>query len=246
MRPEVVEIEAVRTRPDLPSILRSQGVPETRMNDLRARTLAEQAQVIYLRCSSPIGISVDITREEFRSIYEGEGNNAASTPLDEIIPEAGVLALFAVTLGEQVCNEISRLFEQNDFAGGAMLDAAASLGADLAAGEIERHCDSQWRSSHSIGDAMAVMRFSPGYCGWHVSGQKKLFERLQPERIGIHLNDSCLMQPLKSVSGVVVAAPKRVFDIDDTYLFCADCTTRSCRDRFRELSEEHQPDNHRK
>ena len=246
MIPGVVEIEAVRTKPDLPSILRSQGVPEARMNDLRARTLAEQTQVAYLRRSFPIGITVEVTREEFRSLYAGEGSNAAGAPLDEIIPEAGALALFAVALGEQVCDEISRLFEQNDFAGGAMLDTAASLGADLAAGEVERHCDNQWRSSHLIDDAMAVMRFSPGYCGWHVSGQKKLFARLQPERIGIRLNDSYLMQPLKSVSGVIVAAPRRVFDIDDTYLFCADCKTHSCRDRFNAIPERHHPDNYRK
>jgi hypothetical protein len=246
MIPGVVEIETVRTKPDLPSILRSQGVPEARMNDLRTRTLAEQVQVAYLRLSSPIGMTIEVKREEFRSLYTDEGSNAASTPLDEIIPEACALALFAVTLGERVCDEISQLFEQNDFAGGAMLDAAASLGADLAAGEIERHCENQWRSSHSIDDAMVVMRFSPGYCGWHVSGQRKLFAHLQPERIGIRLNDSYLMQPLKSVSGVIVAAPRRVFDIDDTYLFCADCTTHSCRDRFNAISEKHQPDNYRK
>jgi hypothetical protein len=209
------------------------------MNDSRARTLAEQAQASYLRHSSPIGMSVEITREEFRSLYAGQGSNAVGTPLDEIIPQAGALALFAVTLGEQVCDEISLLFEHNDFAGGAMLDAAASLGADLAAGEIERSCDIKWRSSHSIDEAMAVMRFSPGYCGWHVSGQKKLFAHLQPERIGIRLNESYLMQPLKSVSGVIVAAPRRVFDFDDTYLFCADCKTHSCRDRFNAISEKH-------
>jgi len=216
------------------------------MSDSRTRTMAEHAQVDYLRLSTPIGVTLEVAREECHSLYLGEGNNAVRTPLDEIIPEAGALALFAVTLGERVSDEISRLFGQNDFAGGAMLDAAASIGADLAAEEIERHCEHQWRSSRLIDDTMAVMRFSPGYCGWHVSGQRKLFARLQPERIGIRLNDSCLMQPLKSVSGVIVAASKEVFDIDDTYLFCADCTTHSCRDRFNAISEKHQLDDYRK
>jgi hypothetical protein len=246
MIPGVVEIEALRTRPDLPSILRSQGVPETRMGDSRTCTLAEQAQASYLRFSTPIGVTLEVSREEFHFLYLGEGSNAANTPLDEIIPKAGVLALFAVTLGEPVSREISRLFGQSDFASGAMLDAAASVGADLAADEIERHCDRQWRASRLIDDAMALMRFSPGYCGWHVSGQKKLFARLQPEHISIRLNDSYLMQPLKSVSGVIVAAPKEVFDIDDTYSFCTDCTTHSCRDRFNEILEKHQPDDYRK
>jgi hypothetical protein len=239
MIPGVIEIETVRTQPDVPSILRLQGVPEERMGDSRTRTMAEQAQAAYLRLSTPIGVTFDIAREEFHSLYRGEGSNAASTPLEEIILEAAALALFAVTMGERVSDEISRLFGQNDFAAGAMLDAAASTGADLAADEIERHCEHQWRSSRLIDDSMAVMRFSPGYCGWHVSGQRELFARLQPERIGIHLNDSYLMQPLKSVSGVIVAAPPRTFDIDDTFPFCGDCTTHSCRDRFNAISGKH-------
>ena len=216
------------------------------MGDSRTRTLAEQAQAAYLHLSTPIGVTLEVSREEFHSLYRGEGSNAACTPLDEIIPQAGSLALFAVTVGDRVCDEISRLFGQNDFAGGVMLDAAASIGADLAAEEIERHCDKQWRTSRLIDDTMAVMRFSPGYCGWHVSGQKKLFASLQPERVGIRLNDSFLMQPLKSVSGVIVAAPKAVLDIDDTYTFCDDCTTHSCRGRFNAVSERHQPDDYRK
>ena len=29
---------------------------------------------------------------------------------------------------------------------------------------------------HKVAESAAVLRYSPGYCGWHVSGQKKLFE----------------------------------------------------------------------
>lgn len=47
-------------------------------------------------------------------------------------------------------------------------------------------------------------RFSPGYCGWHVSEQKKLFPLFpSAEPCGIRLTDSSLMLPIKSVSGVI-------------------------------------------
>jgi hypothetical protein len=242
---DVAAIETSRTLPDVTSILAAQGVPEDRMSDTRARSLAEEAQARYARLSAPVGIVTDIAGDEFASLYPGEGHNAAQNPLDVIIPEALLLTLFAVTLGEAVSDEISLLFGQNDFARGAMLDAAASLGADLAAEEVERQCERQWRSSQRIDSGTAVMRFSPGYCGWHVSGQKRLFARLNPERIGIRLNDSYLMQPLKSVSGVIVAAPWAAFDIDDTYPFCSDCTTHSCRDRFAALTLKDQTDGYR-
>ena len=47
-------------------------------------------------------------------------------------------------------------------------------------------------------------RFSPGYCGWLVKEQPKLFSLFPEERpCGIELTDSCLMLPVKSVSGII-------------------------------------------
>ena len=240
MTPELVKITIDRIRPDVPSILKAQGIPDPQRVEPRTRSLAEAAQTLFSLSAAPVGVTVEISREEFALIYSGEGSNAAGNPLDEIIPEAVSFALFAVTVGEKVSQEITDLFAENDFAAGAMLDAAASVGADQAADAIERCREDRWSSSGLIDDRTAVMRFSPGYCGWHVSGQRKLFDRLRPEQIGIYLNDSYLMQPLKSVSGVIVAAPSEVFNIDDTYSFCSDCSTHSCRDRFSAILQKHQ------
>jgi hypothetical protein len=78
-----------------------------------------------------------------------------------------------------------------------------------------------------------VLPYSPGYCGWHVSGQAKLFEVLRPQRIGISLNASHLMVPLKSVSGVLVAAEPEVHDFDIDFEFCSDCADQECRGRIQ-------------
>jgi cobalamin-dependent methionine synthase I len=51
-------------------------------------------------------------------------------------------------------------------------------------------------------------RYSPGYCRWTVAEQKKLFSLLPPEFCGITLSDSCLMQPIKSISGFIGIGPK--------------------------------------
>jgi hypothetical protein len=80
-----------------------------------------------------------------------------------------------------------------------------------------------------------MLRFSPGYCGWDLTAQRALFESLRPEAIGIFLTGSCLMQPLKSVSGVIVAGKKEIFEFDDDFSFCSDCATHECRDRIRSL-----------
>ena len=46
-------------------------------------------------------------------------------------------------------------------------------------------------------------RYSPGYCGWHVSEQHKLFSFLPKNFCGISLTESALMKPHKSVSGII-------------------------------------------
>lgn len=44
--------------------------------------------------------------------------------------------------------------------------------------------------------------YSPGYCGWSIEGQKKLFSFFPENPCGIQLSDSFLMFPVKSVSGL--------------------------------------------
>ena len=46
-------------------------------------------------------------------------------------------------------------------------------------------------------------RYSPGYCGWHVSEQHKFFAFLPQNYCGIELSDSALMKPVKSVSAII-------------------------------------------
>ncbi|MCK4414710.1 MAG: hypothetical protein KAY32_14345 [Candidatus Eisenbacteria sp.] len=84
---------------------------------------------------------------------------------------------------------------------------------------------------------LACLRYSPGYCGWNISGQRALFAALKPERIGITLRPSMLMEPLKSVSGVVVGGRPEIHRFADRYPFCADCRTHGCRERIRKVLE---------
>jgi hypothetical protein len=79
------------------------------------------------------------------------------------------------------------------------------------------------------------MRYSPGYCGWHISGQKMLFQFLRPEEIGISLLESFLMKPLKSVTGVLIAGKKTVHVFKPEFPFCSECKDHSCQQRIKAL-----------
>ena len=71
-------------------------------------------------------------------------------------------------------------------------------------------------------------RFSPGYCGWHVSEQPKLFSLFsEPKPCGIELTDSCLMLPVKSVSGIIGIGP----DVRYLPYTCGICDKKDCYKR---------------
>lgn len=233
---EIVNIPLERTIPSVETILFQQGIPGIEAADKRTLKLANRAIRDYLVHAKPIGIMARITNSDFEKVYRGEGENDADTPLDLIYPDASDLALYAVTLGGIVSEGIRMNFDQNDFAAGSMLDAAASEGAELAADFIEFYYREKLKKNGHFSEPTAVMRFSPGYCGWHVSGQKKLFDALQPDKIGIELTDSFLMKPLKSISGAMIAGSLRIFEFGDNFSFCARCENHSCLERLESLT----------
>jgi len=234
----ILTIDAARTPPERAAVLDSQGIPAEARLPRRLLELADSAVELYASLAEPRGIYEEISTEEFVAVYHGEGRNAQRTPLEAIFPRADRLALFAVTLGPALVKEISRLFDENEPALGYVLDAIASTRADLAAGLLARHYLEALRGEDRVGPRAGVLPYSPGYCGWHITGQRALFRRLEPERIGITLNTSCLMHPLKSVSGLFVIGDGSVHRFDNDFDFCDDCATQDCRVRIASLADE--------
>jgi len=238
---EIIEIPANDIKPCREDVLKIQGIPPGKKPPEKVQTLFTKAMDLSLMFSQPRGIISDISIPEFEAVYHGEGLNEKRTPLDEIFTKADDLALFAVTLGERVTKKIDQLFGANEFALGNMLDSVASVGTDKVADSVENRFFNQFLKKGKINSSTGISRFSPGYCGWHMSGQKKLFDFLHPEKIGITLLDSFLMKPLKSISGVIVVGEKEIHDFEDSYPFCSECRSHSCRDRIKALFGESGP-----
>lgn len=200
--------------------------PARKVTELLLRALE-----MYKTLSEPRNVLEMISKSEFAVIYSGQGLNVPETPLGLIFPRAERLFLFAFTLGAPISREIERLFQNNDFALASMLDTVASLAAEKAGREAEAWIARQNEAGRSESRVLKVLLYSPGYCGWHISGQKKLFEFLRPERIDILLNERFLMIPLKSISGVLVAGASEIHQISARYPFCAHCKSPTCRER---------------
>lgn len=109
-------------------------------------------------------------------------------------------AFFVATAGKEFEQLQHSLEEEGDIVAIYMADSLGSIIAEKAADCMEVALQEKiglrgWKHTN---------RFSPGYCGWHVSEQQKLFPLFPtPHPCGIHLTDSSLMLPIKSVSGVI-------------------------------------------
>jgi len=221
--------------PDRDAVLSQLGIPAgTGLSD-RIEGLYAQAIGVLAETMAPAGVIAEIPGGDFDAVYRGEGKNAPATPVALIAPRAERVALFAVTLGEPLSRAVAECFAGADFALGYTLDALASVAADAVACLAERRYAQSLRDLGWSTPDGAVLRYSPGYCGWDITGQRRLFAALRPEPIGLTLTDSCLMQPLKSVSGVLIAGPRAIHRFPPTYDFCARCAERTCRDRLAAL-----------
>ena len=233
---EILTFSLDEAAPDRTAVLAGQGIPPGHAVAERIDVLYAAASALLAAAARPRGVLLEISAAGFAAVHAGEGASAAATPVGAIHGRAEHLALFAVTLGEEVSREIARRFAAHDLALAVMLDAAASVAADNLAGLIEQRYAAALADAGALPATSAVLRYSPGYCGWHVSGQRRLFAALRPERIGISLGSSCLMQPLKSVSGVLIAGPREIHLFSDSYPCCDECATHDCRERQRALA----------
>lgn len=232
---EFVEIKNKQILPEEKEILSNQGITENSKISSKIHFMVEDAIDIFIKYSTPSSIYKEISIGKFDEIFEGEGNKEEEAPLKKIYPEAKNLALFAATLGNKISNEIERLFKNNDFAPGFMLDSVASLAADKSVELLENHFYQILSERKQTKYDSLVLSYSPGYCGWVLSTQKKLFKYLHPEKIGIELNDSFLMTPLKSVTGVLVHGEKEIHRFDNNFEFCNYCKNQTCYERMEKI-----------
>ncbi len=233
----IVQIPPGLLLPDRATVLQEQGVPPDARLSPEAEAVLAAALAEALRLARPVGMYREISPDGFAWVLEGEGLNQPHDVVSLIYPRGSRLALFAGTLGPAVSETIQHAFRQGDYPFAYNLDCVASLMADATAAHLQQLYQDE------VGcDGWGCMRYSPGYCGWHLTGQRRLFAVLEPWRIGVSLTESCLMQPIKSVSGVLIAGPRRIHVFPNNFPYCEDCRTKSCRDRIRALLREGLPE----
>lgn len=163
--------------------------------------------------------------------------------VQSISPKEGTITIDGISLevGKQVCSYIrgseylslflctsGTLFEKlseelnhkGDFMEAFIVDAIGSLTVEKAMDEIQKSLQQTLEQ-----DKMKISnRYSPGYCNWHLSSQQLLFSLIGNNATGISLTESCLMLPIKSVSGIIGIG----HDVKKRDYGCAICNNATC------------------
>ena len=146
-----------------------------------------------------------------------------SNKLSKTLKHSDESVCFVGTIGRGIEREIKRLMRDNSLADAYIVDAIGSVAVESMVEQFQHHMDCRYRKE---GKAV-TLRFSPGYCDWPITEQKKLFRVFDPEEINVDLLDSCLMRPRKSISGIFGVAPTA----GSSYNPCVHCKKLDCEAR---------------
>lgn len=130
--------------------------------------------------------------------------------------------LFVATAGEEYNGYLAELKSQGDIVRDYIADSIGSVIADSCAAAVGKELGKSSQLFHTL-------PYSPGYCGWNIAEQRKLFSFFPDAPCGVRLSESCLMTPEKSVSGFyglgaeLVPQPYR----------CEICNNKKCYKRKR-------------
>lgn len=130
------------------------------------------------------------------------------------------LAFYVCTAGKTISEKSANLLNGDNPVLGYVYDILGSVITE-AAGDL---LQSFLKSEIEINGDRLTNRYSPGYCQWSVSDQQKLFSFFNENICGVTLTNSSLMNPVKSISGIIGIGK----DVRYREYVCVLCSSRNC------------------
>lgn len=194
------------------------NIPEP-FSELIDNALISMPMLSNIKCGFKVFNETDLNIEN-KTISIGNQIFYPSKVILTNFKNATSFALFICTAGIEITNYATKIASEGDPLSGYVYDIIGSVIADKTANKLESLLKHEiQKNGMNISD-----RFSPGYCDWSVSEQKKLFALLPDNFCGVSLSESSLMWPIKSVSGIIaIGSEMKQFGYQ-----CQWCTDKTC------------------
>jgi hypothetical protein len=151
------------------------------------------------------------------------GIKLKSAKISKTLGTCDRITFFLATIGEQVDDVIKTSMRKKKLSDAYIYDAIGSAAVEAKVEDFQNKMDSKVKEKNQ----RTTLRFSPGYCDWKINEQKKVFSVLENDLIDVDLNESYLMAPRKSVSGVFGIGSSELVDKDETNP-CRLCGMHTC------------------
>jgi hypothetical protein len=202
-----------------------QGESEETIRNLIADILKDAEQFCEIKAEYRIFREIKFHESEKNISINRQSFNIKKIVYGQLKKSASI-AIFLCTAGDQLGIRSRKEMKEGDLLKGYIIDV---IGSEIAESAVDLM--QQTLEDKLVADGLRITnRFSPGYCGWNVAEQHKLFSLMPDNYCGIRLTESALMDPVKSVSGFIGIGEK-VKRLPYTCSFCdmTDCIYRKAR-----------------
>ncbi len=139
---------------------------------------------------------------------------------------ASRFAFFICTAGKTISEKSVSLLKGDNPVLGYVYDILGSAITESAADKMQSFLQ---KEAEKTGEKI-TNRYSPGYCRWSVEDQHKLFSLFGESPCGVRLTHSALMEPVKSISGVIgIGRNVEYREYQCTLCFSENCVYRIIR-----------------
>ncbi len=206
---------------DRAEIYRSMGsaryVPDDVIRD-RVESVIEKAGQV---CKSKFGYEVlPAGPSSSTTIRVGNTEMHTGPVIAQSLSSAEYYAVFVATSGLEYEDWAHVFRSSGDIMDELIVDAVGSEIVESTVSFLKAHLRQKMAQRHMF----ISNSYSPGYCGWSLQEQKKLFAFLPYKPCDIELNTSCLMRPVKSVSGIIAIGSR----VKQRPYGCSVCDSKDC------------------
>ena len=157
------------------------------------------------------------------SVYFESGHIFNGPNISKILKGSEIASILIYTLGKKIDDIIKKEQDSGDTLGTIIMDTITTSMLSVAGEYASKIIKDNNIIQKGYG---ATCKYSPGQYKWTIEEQREIFNMVDGSKIGVHLNDSFLMIPFKSVSGIYGFGPED--KINKTRVACDLCPRENC------------------
>lgn len=155
--------------------------------------------VVLIKLKAAI-LRINIEKNSGEEVFFSNRLVFKSKNIAHLLKDCQQALLLGATCGQGLIDKIKNYTANNNLTAGVVYDAAASEMVDAALDWVSAYYNIELRRE---GKHLANKRFSAGFGDFPLDNQKKIYDILQLNQIGIKINKRFILEPEKSVTAVV-------------------------------------------